>query len=84
MLGFLGRVSGNLALTLNAHGGIYIAGGIPSKLGAYFTASNFMEEFQAKGRHKDLMKHIPVYMINHDAIGLLGLEQTAQASLEKL
>lgn len=83
MLGFLGRVSGNLALTLYAQGGVYIAGGIPSKLGDYFVRSRFMEEFISKGRQKDLMKQIPVYMINHDAIGLLGLEQQAQAALQK-
>ncbi len=78
MLGFLGRISGNLALTLGAQGGVYIAGGIPTKLGDYFEASAFLDEFQSKGRHKDLMKTIPVFMINHDAIGLLGLEQHAQ------
>lgn len=83
MLGFLGRVSGNLALTLYAQGGIYIAGGIPSKLGDYFTRSRFLEEFQSKGRQSGLMKHIPVYVINHDAIGLLGLEQQAKIALLK-
>lgn len=84
MLGFLGRVSGNLALTLNAQSGIYLAGGIPTKLGHYFKQSNFLEEFQSKGRHKDMMKKIPIFMINHDAIGLLGLEQQAQLILQGL
>lgn len=83
MLGFLGRVSGNLALTLYAQGGIYIAGGIPRKLGDYFSRSRFLEEFQSKGRQSELMKRIPVYMINHDAIGLLGLEQQAKIALLK-
>lgn len=82
MLGFLGRVSGNLALTLYAQGGVYLAGGIPTKLGDYFNRSSFLEEFQSKGRQKDLMRKIPVYMINHDAIGLLGLEQQAQRALK--
>lgn len=81
MLAFLGRVAGNLALTLNAQGGIYIAGGIPTKLGDYFFQSRFLEEFHAKGRMSDLMKSIPVYLIKHDAIGLLGLEQRAKLEL---
>lgn len=81
MLAFLGRVAGNLALTLNARGGIYIAGGIPTKLGEYFFQSRFVEEFQTKGRMTELAKSIPVYMIKHDAIGLLGLEQTARRYL---
>ncbi len=83
MLAFLGRVAGNLALTLNARGGIYIAGGIPTKLGEYFYQSRFVEEFQTKGRMSELAKSIPVYMIKHDAIGLLGLEQTARQYLIK-
>jgi glucokinase len=82
MLGFLGRVSGNLALTIYAQSGVYIAGGIPTKLGDYFSKSRFMEEFQAKGRQRGLMEKIPVFMINHDAIGLLGLEQRAQHLLK--
>ncbi len=84
MLGFLGRVSGNLALTLNTQGGIYIAGGIPIKLGDYFFQSRFLEEFQAKGRFRDYMKKIPVFLIRHDAIGLLGLEQAARERLAPL
>lgn len=84
MLRFLGRISGNLALTLGALGGVYIAGGIPSRLGESFNTSEFLEEFQAKGRQRDYMSGIPVYMIHHDAIGLLGLEQEAQRVLASL
>lgn len=82
MLGFLGRATGNLALTLNALGGVYVAGGIPTKLGDYFFRSRFLEEFQSKGRLKDYMKKIPVYLIKHDAIGLLGLEKQARMALD--
>jgi glucokinase len=81
MLAFLGRIAGNLALTLNAHGGIYIAGGIPSKLGEFFYQSRFIEEFQAKGRFRDFMEEIPAFVIQHDAIGLLGLESHAKLEL---
>lgn len=78
MLAFLGRVSGNLAMTLGAVSGIYIAGGIPTKLGDYFLNSQFLKEFQSKGRMSEYVKNIPVYLVKHDAIGLLGLEQTAK------
>lgn len=81
MLAFLGRVSGNLALTLGSFGGVYIAGGIPTKLGDYFFQSRFLEEFQSKGRMGELMERIPVYLVKHDAIGLLGLEQAAKLEL---
>jgi len=81
MLSFLGRVTGDLALTLMSQGGVYIAGGIPTKLGDYFFNSNFIEEFTHKGRMTELMESIPVYLIKHDAIGLLGLEQHAKLQL---
>ena len=37
----LGTVAGNLALTLGAQGGVYIAGGIVPQLGARFVESGF-------------------------------------------
>ena len=81
MLVFLGRRAADLALTLNAHSGIYIAGGIPTKLGDYFFKSKFMEEFLSKGRMSEKMEQIPVYMVKHNAIGLLGLTARAQKIL---
>jgi glucokinase len=81
MLAFLGRVTGDLALTMMSQGGVYIAGGIPTKLGDYFFKSKFMDEFLHKGRMAELMKSIPVYIIKHDAVGLLALEQHAKLQL---
>lgn len=70
---FLGRIAGNLALTLGAQGGIYIAGGIVPRLGAYFDSSRFREEFEAKGRFTDYMKAIPVYVIENELSAFAGL-----------
>ena len=82
MLAYLGRIAGNHALTLNAQGGVYIAGGIPSKLDdGYILSSHLMEEFRAKGRMRPLMEKMPVYIVKHDAIGLLGLEAQAKYEL---
>jgi glucokinase len=63
MMAFLGRVAGNLALTLGAFGGIYITGGIVPKLGDYFENSRFKDEFCSKGRFTDYMDDIPVYVV---------------------
>jgi glucokinase len=68
----LGSVAGNLALTLGAQGGIYIAGGIVPKLGAFFAASDFRERFESKGRFRDYLAQIPTYVITHPAPALLG------------
>jgi glucokinase len=73
MLQNLGCIAGNMALTLGTHGGIYIAGGIIKQLGDYFDNSNFMEAFLAKGRFKDYLSEIPVYVVLHDFPAFLGL-----------
>lgn len=68
----LGTVAGNLALTLGARGGIYIAGGIVPKLGAIFTQSEFRARFEAKGRMRGYLAAIPTYVIMRPYPGLLG------------
>ena len=76
MLGFLGRIAGNLALTLGAHGGIYIAGGIPLKLGNSFFTSRFRREFEKKGRFVSYLQSIPTYLVTHPFPAFLGLQHT--------
>jgi glucokinase len=68
----LGTVAGNLALTLGARGGIYIAGGIVPKLGATFAQSAFRERFEAKGRFRDYLAGIPTYVVVRPFAALLG------------
>lgn len=74
MMKFLGSTAGNLALSLGAFGGVYIAGGIPAKLGQAFHDSSFYEEFLAKGRFSDYLAPIPVYVIHHPYIAFVGLQ----------
>jgi glucokinase len=74
MMGFLGTIAGDLAVTLGASGGIYIAGGIPAKLGDYFFNSRFRKEFEAKGRFDQYLKPIPTYLITHPFVAFLGLQ----------
>ncbi|MFA5593618.1 MAG: glucokinase [Micavibrio sp.] len=74
MMGFLGSIAGDLAMTLGASGGVYIAGGIPEKLGDYFFTSRFREEFEAKGRFDQYLKPIPTYLITHPFTAFVGLQ----------
>lgn len=74
MMGFLGTVAGNLAVTLGASGGIYIAGGIPAKLGEHFFNSRFRAEFEDKGRYETYLSPIPTYLITHPNIAFVGLQ----------
>jgi glucokinase len=69
----LGTIAGNLALTLGARGGIYVAGGIVPKLGPRFAASKFRERFEDKGRMRPFLASIPTYVITHPCAAFLGL-----------
>ena len=68
----LGTAAGNLALTLGAQGGIYIAGGIVPGLGANFQRSTFRQAFEGKGRFQDYLLKIPTYVITRPLPALLG------------
>jgi glucokinase len=76
----LGTVAGNLALTLGARGGIYIAGGIVPRLGERFVASQFRERFEAKGRFREYLAAIPTHVVTHNLPAFLGC---AAALMEK-
>jgi glucokinase len=68
----LGTIAGNLALTLGAHGGLYIAGGIVPRLGARFAESAFRQRFEAKGRLHSYLSTIPTYVVTHPLPAFLG------------
>jgi len=68
----LGTVAGNLALTLGARGGLFIAGGIVPRLGRYFADSPFRARFQAKGRFEPYLAAIPTYVVTRPLAAFLG------------
>lgn len=74
MMGFLGTIASNLAVSIGAFGGIYIAGGIPAKLGDTFINSRFRTQFEDKGRMSDYLKDIPTFLITHPMIAFVGLQ----------
>ncbi|MGH8515556.1 MAG: glucokinase, partial [Gammaproteobacteria bacterium] len=70
---FLGTVAGDLALTLAARGGIYLAGGILPQIAEALTASRFRERFVDKGRYRRYLEILPTYLLTHPFPALLGL-----------
>lgn len=68
----LGQVSGDLALTLGAVDGVYIAGGIAKRYPEILESSRFREAFESKGRRRAFMERIPTRLITYDQPGLLG------------
>ncbi|MGI1660287.1 MAG: glucokinase [Desulfitobacterium sp.] len=68
----LGAEAGNLALMTLAYGGIYLGGGISPKILPKLQEGGFMEAFLAKGRFRDLLSTIPIYVILNERAPLLG------------
>lgn len=67
----LGTHAGNMALTLNATQGIYLAGGIaPSIFPKH--KKQFMKGFTNKGRFRKVMREVPVKVVLTDELGLIG------------
>jgi glucokinase len=67
-----GAEAGNLALKLLPYGGLYIAGGVAAKNLDLMQSGHFMNAFCHKGRMRSLMERIPVHIVRHPNVGLLG------------
>jgi glucokinase len=76
--GWLGAVAGDLALTLGARGGVFLAGGILPKMGTVFDEALFRQRFLAKGRFRDYLEPIPVDLIVHRTAALIGAAQVLE------
>lgn len=72
-----GAVAGNLALIGMTRGGVYLGGGIPTKILPKFEEATFMRSFTAKGRFEELLNEIPVHIILNRRIGLMGAAERA-------
>ena len=74
----LGQIAGNLALSLGAYDGIYLAGGILKRYPDLLKTSSFRSGFENKGRHRSLMESVPTLLILHPQPGLLGASHCAR------
>jgi glucokinase len=74
----LGTVAGNLALTVSAKGGIFVAGGILRHMSEHFVRSQFRARFEEKGRLSRYLEPIPVYLILDENAAFTGLRILAE------
>jgi glucokinase len=68
----LGTAAANLAVTLNARGGIFIGGGIVPRLGDWFAASPFRARFEQKGRFSTFTAQLATRVITAPYPALAG------------
>lgn len=67
-----GAQAGNLALTVMSLGGVYIGGGIVTKLLPKMADGGFLRAFVDKGRFADLLRDIPVRIVLDPKAAQLG------------
>lgn len=71
--GWLGAFCGNLVLTTGARSGAYVISATVLAWGHHLDRALVRERFEAKGRMAGYMRDVPLYLVNADNSGLLGL-----------
>lgn len=77
-----GAYAGNVALTVLARGGVYIAGGIAPKIAGKLKDGTFVRAFTSKGRFSALLETIPVSIVMNPKVGLYGALDLARRLLQ--
>lgn len=67
----LGSLTGDLALMFGAKA-VYLAGGIPAQIKPFLLASDFSARFHNKGGLSEVLARVPVWLIEHGQLGLIG------------
>jgi glucokinase len=67
-----GAFAGNIALTVLARGGVYIAGGIAPKIAAKLKDGTLARAFTSKGRFSGLLSTFPLHVVMNSRVGLYG------------
>lgn len=79
-----GAEAGNMALKTLPFGGMYISGGIAPKLLKFMMRGNlFWEHFVKKGRMQAILEKVPLFIVTHPAVGLLGAKVVCRRLLHK-
>lgn len=67
-----GAYVGNIALLFKPMSGIFITGGIAAKIVERMRSEEFITAYLDKGRMRELVEQIPVYLVTDERVGVLG------------
>ncbi|HEY0505833.1 MAG TPA: glucokinase, partial [Lysobacter sp.] len=67
----LGSLAGDLAVTFGADA-VYLAGGIPAQIRPFLLESDFAGRFRNKGVLGEVLARVPVWLVDHGQLGLVG------------
>jgi glucokinase len=70
--GLLGSFVGDLVLLYGARGGAYLAGGILPQIRSFLPASTFAARYFNKGVMRPYLQQVPVRLIEHGQLGVIG------------
>jgi glucokinase len=70
--GLLGSFVGDLALLYGARGGVFLAGGILPQIREVLLASTFTDRFFNKGVMRAFLQQVPVRLMEHGQLGVIG------------
>jgi glucokinase len=76
-LSIYGSEAGNLALQYRATGGIYVGGGIATRILPAFRSSQFLDSFVRKPPMEPLLARVPIHIVADPRLGLLGAAASA-------
>ena len=66
-----------------ATGGVYVGGGIVTKMLSKMKTGAFVESFLAKGRYRELMTGIPIRILLDPKTSMIGAAHAAAEMLEE-
>lgn len=75
---WLGSFAGDLAVVFKAGAGVYLAGGILPSIRDFLLASEFRARFLNKGLMRPFLANVPVRLIEHGQLGVLGAAALAE------
>jgi glucokinase len=78
----LGAAAGNLAVTVAATGGVYIGGGIVTRMLEFVRSSPLRRRFEERGAMTEFVKPIPLLVITEPQPGLLGAARCLQRMVQ--
>lgn len=70
--GILGSAVGDMAMNYGATGGIRLAGGFLPQIRDFLKASAFVERYLNKGGMRAALERIPVHLVEHGQLGVVG------------
>jgi glucokinase len=81
LISILGTEAGNLVLKVNATGGLYLGGGMATRILPLLRTGPFLERLASKGRDTELLRELPVHVITNTEVGLIGAALTGLQGL---